>query len=230
MAEDDCARFWSEEYQRLGRRAIATRTATDDNSYFASGTDDMRLVEAVTQREMDNLRILEIGCGDGRMTVPISMKARHVTGIDISASIAGACEANLRAHGNPRAATVLVGGANAALALEPASYDVAFSHISLQHIACAKELTDYVQRVAALLAPDGVAALQMRRSGARFAAADLARFAVNRFRGHRSFHKCWRGQRWPRSRVLGAVEDSCATRFVETTKGHVWLVMSSPKM
>ena len=39
--------------------------------------------------ELDNKRVLEIGCGKGRLTVPLAEFAKHITAIDPDADAVG---------------------------------------------------------------------------------------------------------------------------------------------
>lgn len=96
--------------------------------------------------DLQNLDILEIGCGTGRHTVRLA-PGNRVTGIDISPGMLAAARAKL-----PDSVRLINGNFIAYDDFAPASFDVAITSLVLEHIA---ELDCFFSRLAAVLRPGG---------------------------------------------------------------------------
>ncbi len=102
-------------------------------------------------------RVLDFGCGVGRLTLAWTRHARHVTGVDISAPMIEkgrqimAGQEAVRLEVNPRPDLSL---------FTDASFDLVFSHIVLQHIHW-KHAKGYLREFARVCKPGGWIAFQL---------------------------------------------------------------------
>jgi ubiquinone/menaquinone biosynthesis C-methylase UbiE len=97
-------------------------------------------------------RMLEIGCGVGRMTKYFAGRFRHVTGLDVSEEMIRQARENLVACTNVR---LDVGNGVDLSAYPDASFDFAFSYIVFQHIPDANVTLTYVREAGRVLRPGG---------------------------------------------------------------------------
>ena len=95
-------------------------------------------------------RVLDVGCGEGSLTVAVAVRARHVVGIDIDAPT---LEVARRDASAPNVEYVL--GDFLAHPLEPASFDAVVSVAVVHHVGTERAL----QRMAELVRPGGVVAV-----------------------------------------------------------------------
>jgi SAM-dependent methyltransferase len=103
-----------------------------------------------------NRRAVEIGCGVGRYTVALASRFGFVDGIDVSPTMI----ALARQVGVPDNVSLHAGSGRDLAGLPDGAYDLAFSHLVLQHIADRAVVVSYLREVARVLIPGGVAALQ----------------------------------------------------------------------
>ena len=102
--------------------------------------------------------VVEIGCGVGRITRPLSELARSVHALDVSPEmLARAREAN------PGLANVewILGDGASLRGIADASADVVFSHVVFQHIPDPAVTFSYVRDMGRVLRPGGWAAFQV---------------------------------------------------------------------
>lgn len=161
-----------EEFLESGRRTV-DETLTGDLELLCGGRDPR------------SLRLLEIGCGIGRMTKHLAELFGEVDAIDVS-------EEMIR-----RARDVLAGVTNVRLeatngrdlaAFEDESFDVAYSYIVFQHIPYRDVVVEYLREVRRTLKSGGMFKFQVdgrpRKGrpdtwrGVRFGAKELADLAT----------------------------------------------------
>jgi len=153
-------RFWDARAREDAFHFVDNREpygAADPERFWREGERDLdTLLDALGAppiRPED--RVLDLGCGIGRLTRALARRAAHVTALDVSP------EMLRRARElNPDAGNVTwVLGDGASLAgVADASVDVAISHVVLQHIPSAKVQLGYVSELARVLRPGGWAA------------------------------------------------------------------------
>ncbi|MDX6642481.1 MAG: hypothetical protein QOD76_443 [Solirubrobacteraceae bacterium] len=101
-------------------------------------------------------RMIEIGCGVGRTTVHFAEHFERVDGVDVSSEMVRLA----RAASLPANVTLTVTSGGDLAAFEDASFDFAFSHLVLQHIADETVLAANLAEIARVLRPNGLALLQ----------------------------------------------------------------------
>jgi SAM-dependent methyltransferase len=99
-------------------------------------------------------RALDFGCGVGRITRALASRFREVVGLDASRAMV---EHARRINGAVSNASFVAGSLDE---LEPASFDLAWSVLVLQHLA-PDEVEPAVERLVALLRPGGAAVFQL---------------------------------------------------------------------
>jgi SAM-dependent methyltransferase len=147
------------------RYFIATgEQARTDEAFFASGEANVREhiltdMENICQgREPSALRIVEIGCGAGRLTRALAGIFGEVHAVDISPEMIRLAEQNLQAFPNVR---LHVNNGADLSALPSASFHFAFSFLVFQHIPDAAIIESYVREVHRLLVPGGLFKFQV---------------------------------------------------------------------
>ncbi len=133
--------------------------------FAASGVDSVELcvladLSTLTQeRDPRQLRLLELGCGIGRMTKPLADVFGEVVGVDVSAEMISL--ARLRLAGVPNARVEVNNGTDLG-SFEDDSFDVCFSFIVLQHIPERSVIERYIVEMARVLRRGGVAKFQVQ--------------------------------------------------------------------
>ncbi len=146
--------------------------------FYESGLDDTKRILSALERHgrdaADHPRVVEYGCGVGRVTPYLSAAFREVTAIDISSSHLAMAQEATQAAG--------VRNARFQLARAPefgmeAPFDLWFSYIVLQHNP-PPVIAMILRRAMAMLAPGGIAIFQVPTfaMGYQF---DVARYLGN---------------------------------------------------
>lgn len=165
---------WSEEdFHRSGVESVRSMVL-DDIEAIAGGRDP----KAMTA--------LEIGCGAGRMTGPLSDVFGEVHGVDVSGEMIA--KARERLAGRPNVHLHHTDGVDLS-ALGDTQLDFAMSFVVFQHIPDIQVIRGYVAQVAERLRPGGLFKFQAQGSpiveamvkdtwtGARFSGLDAVRAA-----------------------------------------------------
>jgi SAM-dependent methyltransferase len=86
------------------RYLSANRTAEGEQQFFDSGESDVaQLYEIARERVLYAFhprRVLEYGCGIGRLAIPLARRAEHVTAVDVSSAMLGAGREKARGISN----------------------------------------------------------------------------------------------------------------------------------
>jgi SAM-dependent methyltransferase len=133
-----------------------------DNSlreFFASGERHVehvyRFIKTNIQPNFQPVKVLDFGCGVGRIVVPLAQRSQAVVGIDVSPGMLEQARENCARYG---ASSVRLLHFDELDSLEPASFDLVHSFIVFQHIPVARgELI--LRRLANLVAEGGVGAI-----------------------------------------------------------------------
>ena len=141
---------------RAGRIDTAARA-----EFFASGQWHMDAVlrSCYTYFEPDfaPARVLDFGCGVGRLLIPFATIAREVVGVDVSPSMLAEARRNCDERG---LTNVVLARSDDDLLLVQGEFDLVHCAITLQHIEIPRGRAIF-HRLVERLAPQGVAAIQI---------------------------------------------------------------------
>lgn len=221
---DRDASFWNGLYRKVGNRAIATHTGHDDDAFVASGRVDTEFVVSTFYATAPRTRILEIGCGAGRMTRHLADAFTEVIALDPTAAVLDELRRSL---GDRPGITPVLGCETALRDLPDGSVDAVLAYVVFQHVSSRDSVREYVAQGARLLGPGGVAAFQFRGTGPRSRAADAAGW-IGRVVTHRTWSRSWRGHRYS-TRSIRSMAGPTGCRFEVRHRGrHCWLVLQRP--
>lgn len=152
MSRDKLSERWERYAQSDAEFYIWTDVEAGDD-FAASGERDAARIMALCAPHLAGRgRALEIGCGVGRLVIPMSRHFERIIGVDIAPTMLRKLADNCRRDG--------VTGVTGMLAHEAwdaqGPIDFAYSHIVLQHIESWATIESYVARVAGALSADGV--------------------------------------------------------------------------
>lgn len=190
---------WERRARENAPYYVCTTSADSEASFAESGERDLE------RHVLDGLpvtrgwRVLEIGCGVGRLVRPLSRRAARVVGVDLSEEMLRRAREYCR--GLPNVELQRTDGRLDFL--QGASFDFVFSHIVFQHVPRKAYVETYFRDAFRVLVPGGIFRVQVdgrsrqvfRRwiadswSGVVFSARDLTRrlercgFRVTEIRG-----------------------------------------------
>jgi ubiquinone/menaquinone biosynthesis C-methylase UbiE len=157
---------WDRRAKENARHYVDTsRTDWTDDEFFASGelaisqdilTDTTNICQGKDPKQM---RIIEIGCGAGRLTQALSNVFGEVHAVDVSGEMVAQARAAL---GNrPHVHLYNNNGTDLAV-LPPLEFDFAYSAIVFQHIPSRDVIETYVREVHRLLKPGALFKFQVQ--------------------------------------------------------------------
>jgi ubiquinone/menaquinone biosynthesis C-methylase UbiE len=154
---ENMRRDWDARARENARYYVATgRADWTDEDFFASGEKSVSeeiltdMINICQGKEPKQMRVLEIGCGAGRLTRALSNLFGEVHAVDISAEMVA--EARKALADRPNAHVYQNNGYD--LSVVPAlEFDFAFSAIVFQHIPSYNIIESYVREVHRLLRP-----------------------------------------------------------------------------
>ena len=157
---------WDQRAKENARYYVNTATAEwTDDQFFASGETTVAdeiltdLVNVCQGRLSKDMRVLEIGCGAGRVTRALANLFGEVHGVDVSGEMVGQAKAALRDR--PNAFVYHNNGQDLAVVPE-LEFDFAFSSIVFQHIPSREIIENYVREVNRLLRPGALFKFQVQ--------------------------------------------------------------------
>jgi len=104
------------------------------------------------------MNVLEIGCGIGRIMVPMSKIFHHVTGIDISEKIVGVGKKYLKSVPNCK---VLLNNGNDLSEFPNDCFDFCYSHLVFQHIPDKEIVINYIKEVSRVIKEEALFRFQV---------------------------------------------------------------------
>jgi SAM-dependent methyltransferase len=159
-------RDWDERARENARYYVNTeREDWTDEQFFASGertvaeeilTDMINICQGKDPKEM---KVLEIGCGAGRVTRALAGLFGEVYGVDISGEMIARAKKALADR--PNAHVFQNSGSDLAV-LGDIEIDFAFSSIVFQHIPSREVIENYVREVHRLMRPGGLFKFQVQ--------------------------------------------------------------------
>lgn len=163
---DKMRRDWDERARENARFYVNTeRTEWTDEEFFASGRQTVReeiltdMINICQGKDPKQMRVLEIGCGAGRVTRALAEVFGEVHAVDVSGEMVAQAQAALRQF--PAAHVYQNNGMD--LSIVPvADFDFAFSTIVFQHIPSRDVIENYVREVHRLLRPGALFKFQVQ--------------------------------------------------------------------
>jgi len=157
---------WDRRALENARHYVATeRTEWSDEEYFESGRENVRreilsdMINICQGKDPKQMRVLEIGCGSGRVTRALSELFGEVYAVDISGEMIRQAKQSLADR--PNAHVFQNNGADLSV-LGDIQVDFAFSYIVFQHIPSRDVIRNYVREVQRLLRPGGLFKFQVQ--------------------------------------------------------------------
>jgi len=156
VGSGDMARDWDERARLNAKYFIAVGKDESEEEFWKSGEREIEAVlDGITLPP--NARVLEIGCGIGRLLRPLAPLAAEVHGVDISEEMLRQASEALRDFPNIR-----VHQTSGDLRMfEDATFDFCFSVLVFQHIASADAIRLYIREAARVLRSGGVFRFQV---------------------------------------------------------------------
>jgi SAM-dependent methyltransferase len=146
---------WDQRAKENARYYVNTATADwTDEDFFATGertvADEILtdLVNVCQGKSAKDMRVLEIGCGAGRVTRALANLFGEVHGVDVSGEMVR--QAKLALRDRPNAFVYQNNGKDLTVVPE-LEFDFAFSSIVFQHIPSREIIENYVREVSRLL-------------------------------------------------------------------------------
>ena len=160
-------RDWNERATQDAQQYVYTRdVATDESDFEASGLVNYdQLVRPFLPvllhgRSPKNCRVVEIGCGLGRIMRPFAENFLEAHGVDVSAEMIDRARQRLRDCPN---VTLHLSSGMDLSSLSDKHFDLAFSYLVFQHIPSRTVIQNYIREAARVLKPGG--ALKVQLSG-----------------------------------------------------------------
>jgi SAM-dependent methyltransferase len=159
-------RDWDERAARNARHFVATgQTEWTDEQWWDSGRQTLReqilndMTNVCQGSDPKRMKVLEIGCGAGRITRALAETFGLVYAVDISAEMVAQARQGLRDVPN---AFVFENNGRDLTVLGDTPVDFAFSMIVFQHIPSREIIESYVRDVHRLLRPGGLFKFQVQ--------------------------------------------------------------------
>jgi cyclopropane fatty-acyl-phospholipid synthase-like methyltransferase len=160
------ARDWDQRARENARHYVATgREDWSDEEFFASGESALseQILNDMTNicqgKDPKQMKVIEIGCGAGRITRALASLFGEVYAVDISGEMVAQAQKALAARPN---AHVYQNNGQDLSVLPPGPYDFAFSTIVFQHIPSREVIYSYVREVHRLLRPGALFKFQVQ--------------------------------------------------------------------
>jgi ubiquinone/menaquinone biosynthesis C-methylase UbiE len=157
---------WDRRARENARHFIATgQDHWTDDEFFASGEQTVAdhiltdMVSVCQGKPPGRMRVLELGCGAGRVTRALARIFGEVHAVDVSGEMVQLARLALRQY--PNAHVYRNNGMDLAV-LPDLPFDFAFSTLVFQHIPSYQIIKSYVQETNRLLVPGGLFKFQVR--------------------------------------------------------------------
>lgn len=163
---DESKMKWNELAQKNAAYYIMTDKSKSDSeeSFTLSGEQDVRkfFLEdeelSVLIGNEKKVKILEIGCGTGRLSEFIAPHAQTLYAVDISEEMISQAKQRLHALTN----IVFLATDGKSFQLEDESIDAVFSYIVFQHMPSVEVVRENFEEISRILRSRGIAKIQLR--------------------------------------------------------------------
>jgi len=163
---DKMRQDWDERARENARFYVNTeRTDWTDEDFFESGRRTVReeiltdMINICQGKDPKQMKVIEIGCGAGRVTRALAEIFGEVHAVDVSGEMVELARQALR--GMPNAHVYQNNGMDLGV-IPPGEYDFAFSSIVFQHIPSREVIESYVREVHRLLRPGALFKFQVQ--------------------------------------------------------------------
>ncbi len=157
-------RLWDRAARELPREMTAAQDAGDWDAYWASGTRDLEIMLSTARRagSLGTELALDLGCGLGRLTLPLADHFERVVGVDIAPEMVRLAQQHSE---RPNVSYALV-GPDSRLPLPDGTVDFAVAWTVFRHMA-KPAFARYLDELHRVLRPGGCLAFdaQIRESG-----------------------------------------------------------------
>ncbi len=197
MAEPEISEQMREDWDRRARENAAYYVAfggrcQSTEEFFATAAPVLTTLRSEFRRfpsAPQTLSALEIGCGPGRLLVPLSRDFGRITGVDVSPEMIRLARRNI--EGIPNAAAELVSGCDLS-GITDESFDFCYSYAVFQHIPRRSVVLSYLSEARRVLKTSGLLKCQFNGlsegkqrpadtwSGVRFDAEELRAYCQER--------------------------------------------------
>ena len=164
-------RDWDRRARENARHYVVTeRDEWSDAEFFASGDVTMQedilndLTNICQGKDPRRMRVLEIGCGAGRVTRAFAAFFGEVYAVDISPQMVHQARKAIVEFSNAQVLCNNGKDLSPIRALAPGAFDFAFSCMVFQHIPSREIIENYVREVHGLLAPGALFKFQVQGS------------------------------------------------------------------
>jgi len=145
------------EYYIYAAPGVDFSTAAGQAIFRQSGRDDVEQILREAQPYLNGFgRAIEIGCGVGRLAVPMAERFAEVIGVDIAPTMISKLGDFSRAAGATNVRGFLAHEAWS----DQGPADLVYSLIVFQHIESWEVIADYFERIASCIASNGVCYVQ----------------------------------------------------------------------
>ncbi len=148
----DMARDWDSRSRKNAKWYIYWDAWETDEEFDASGEKEAREILLKNISIKSSCRVLEIGCGIGRLLKPLSRYVTELYGVDISKEMIARAKERLASYKNI-ALSVCDG---TLLSFSDDYFDLCYSFAVFRHIPEKKYVYRYLSEVSRVLKPDGI--------------------------------------------------------------------------
>ncbi len=154
MQRFDMKADWNERAKKNSLYYIACDDADNESVFRDSGQRDVKIVlEGVEPLLPSHEKVLEIGCGVGRLLEPMAEHFRVVSGVDISGEMVR--QGRERLAQLPQIDFTEIDGTGS-LPFASATFDFVYSFITFHHIPDKEIVRRYIQESQRVLKPGGI--------------------------------------------------------------------------
>src|SRR5689334_22652720 len=184
----DSERYWDERARENALYFVDNEIGYDDpdtDAFWRRGEEVVERMLALAAIEIrPDDRVVDIGCGVGRLTRALAARAGHVYGIDVSREMLALAEEHNAQLEN---VSWLHGDGRGLGVLHDESVDGCFSHVVFQHIPDPAITIGYVRDMGRVLRPGGWALFQVSTNPAVHRPSGGLRTRLRRKRSERAW-------------------------------------------